>query len=101
MKRKFPGMLRSMTHKDLLELVLFVGCWTFLHTLCTRDKVALNALRAADYNSSAAADKMHLLKTTRPYELRYMQRVLQTDRYEEAHVDSNESAGSKESRGAT
>lgn len=94
-------MLRSKTHKEIVELVFFVGCWTFFHTLCTRDKVALNALRTADYNSSAATDKIHLLKTTRPYELRYMQRDVQTDRYEEARVDSNESARSKESRGAT
>lgn len=94
-------MLRSKTHKDVLGQVFFVGCWTFLHTLCTRDKAALKALRTADYNSSAAADKMHLLKTTRPYELRYMQRDPQTDRHEEAHGDSNESARSKESRGAT
>lgn len=94
-------MLRSKTHKDILEMVFFVGCWTFFDTLCTRDKIALNALRTTDYNSSAAADKIHLLKTTRPHELRYMQRDLQTDRYAEAHVDSNESARSKESRSAT
>lgn len=71
-------MLRSKTHKDIVELVFSVGCWTFSHTLCRRDKVALNALRTADYNSGAAADKIHLLKTNRPYELRYMQRDLQT-----------------------
>lgn len=47
------------------------------------------------------ADKTHLLKTTRPYELRYMQRDLQTERHEEVRVDSNESAQSKESTGGT